>query len=159
MKLQLLGTGTPTPSLERVSSGYILEIGSNLILFDAGPGSYIRYLQTGRALTDITHAVFSHFHYDHAADFTSFALARWDQSAGRFPELKVYGPQHVHRFMDSLFSVDGAFGPDQLARTKHAASLGYYHARGGSGDRKPFSPEVRELKAGDSFQEPDDGTP
>lgn len=151
MKLQLLGTGTPTPSLERASSSNLLEIGSDLILFDAGPGSYVRFQQAGRKLTDITHVVFSHFHYDHCADFASFALARWDQSAGQHPELRVYGPNHVHKFIDSLFSKGGAFGPDQMARTKHAASLGYYNARGGSGERRPFAPEVTELKAGDTF--------
>ena len=29
MKVTLLGTGTPTPSLKRASSGYLIEVGSD----------------------------------------------------------------------------------------------------------------------------------
>ena len=29
MKITLLGTGTPTPSLKRMSSGYMVEVGSD----------------------------------------------------------------------------------------------------------------------------------
>ena len=42
MRLTLLGTGTPTPSLARSSSSYLLEVGDDLILFDTGQGSYVR---------------------------------------------------------------------------------------------------------------------
>ena len=34
MKITLLGTGTPTPSLKRMSSGYMVEVGDDIILFD-----------------------------------------------------------------------------------------------------------------------------
>ena len=34
MKITLLGTGTPTPSLRRMSSGYMVEIGDDVILLD-----------------------------------------------------------------------------------------------------------------------------
>ena len=47
MRLTLLGTGTPTPSLARASSSYLLEVGDDVILFDTGQGSYVRYLQIG----------------------------------------------------------------------------------------------------------------
>ncbi len=157
MKLTLLGTGTPNPSLERAGSSHLLEIGNDLVLLDCGPGSYVRFLQTGKSLTDITHIIFSHFHYDHCADLASFALARWDQSAGRYPEIKISGPSHVQALVASLFSPEGAFGPDQKARTEHPASLGYFHARGGQGARTPFSPEVRELSPGDQIHEADGG--
>jgi len=31
VKLTLLGTGTPTPSLKRASSGYLIEIGDDVL--------------------------------------------------------------------------------------------------------------------------------
>ena len=37
MKITLLGTGTPAPSLERQSSGYLFEVGDDLIVMDHGP--------------------------------------------------------------------------------------------------------------------------
>jgi hypothetical protein len=38
MKITLLGTGTPAPSLDRQSSGYLFEVGTDLIAMDHGPG-------------------------------------------------------------------------------------------------------------------------
>ena len=35
MRIRLLGTGTPTPSLKRMCSGYVVEIGSRHSGFDA----------------------------------------------------------------------------------------------------------------------------
>jgi ribonuclease Z len=49
VKLTLLGTGTPTPSLKRASSGYLIEIGDDVIVMDHGPGAHHRLLQTGKA--------------------------------------------------------------------------------------------------------------
>src|SRR5215470_17040641 len=34
--ITLLGTGTPTPSLERQGSGYLIEVGDDLIVMDHG---------------------------------------------------------------------------------------------------------------------------
>ena len=41
MRLRLLGTGTPTPSLKRMCSGYVVEIGDDVLVFAEafiGPG-------------------------------------------------------------------------------------------------------------------------
>jgi ribonuclease Z len=42
MKVLLLGTGTPAPSLRRQSSGYLFNTGSNVIVIDHGPGASFR---------------------------------------------------------------------------------------------------------------------
>jgi ribonuclease BN (tRNA processing enzyme) len=34
MKITLLGTGTPAPSLKRQSSGYLIQVGNDLIVMD-----------------------------------------------------------------------------------------------------------------------------
>src|SRR3546814_10781196 len=59
MRIRLLGTGTPTPSLERMSSGYMVEIGKDVILFDQGPGTYHRMMEAGVRAVDVTHVFFS----------------------------------------------------------------------------------------------------
>ncbi|AOJ83954.1 MBL fold metallo-hydrolase [Burkholderia sp. MSMB617WGS] len=145
MKLWLLGTGTPTPSTSRMCSGYLVEAGGDYIVFDHGFGSHHRLLELGVSATRISHAFFSHHHYDHMGDYPRLLLTRWDQGAGRIPELKVYGPPPLRKITDRLFGDDGAFGPDLVSRTENQASIDVYRARGGEGARARPRPVVTEL--------------
>lgn len=153
MKIRLLGTGTPTPSIVRASSSYMVEIGDDLILFDHGPGAHWRLLEAGKRAVDVTHAFFSHLHYDHCLDYIRLVLNRWDQGGGLIPELKVYGPAPIERMTRQLFDKDGVFGPDLTARTSHEGSLGYYQRRGGTLPRPWPNPLITELANGDVVAE------
>lgn len=152
MKLTLLGTGTPTPSLKRASSGYLIEIGGDVIVWDHGPGAHNRLLETGKRAVDVTHVFFSHLHYDHCCDFVRLFLTRWDQGADRVPELRIYGPPPVRRMVGLLFGEEGAFGPDINARIRHQGSIDIFVARGGKPPRKWPKPEVTELRPGEKVQ-------
>jgi ribonuclease BN (tRNA processing enzyme) len=145
MKLWLLGTGTPTPSLKRMCSGYLARVGSGVMVFDHGFGAHHRLLELGVAATEVTHAFFSHHHYDHMGDYPRLLLTRWDQGAGKVPELNVYGPPGIAAITERLIADDGAFGPDLISRTRNQASLDVYRARGGTGERARPQPVVREL--------------
>ncbi len=153
MRITLLGTGTPTPSLSRMSSGYLLRIGGDVILLDHGPGTYHRMMQAGVQATEVSHVFFSHLHYDHCLDYVRLLITRWDQGCGEIPELKVYGPPPMRRMHNQLFGADGAFAPDITARTEHDLSLGIYRARGGQGARAWPMPEITELQNGDWVEE------
>ena len=48
MKITLLGTGSPDPSLARASSGYLVEVAGELLLFDHGAGTHENFLATMR---------------------------------------------------------------------------------------------------------------
>jgi ribonuclease BN (tRNA processing enzyme) len=148
MRLRLLGTGTPTPSLRRMCSGYLVEVGADTIVFDHGFGAHHRLLELGVAATDVTHAFFSHHHYDHIGDYPRLLLTRWDQGAGRIPELAVYGPPGMRAITQRLIDDDGVFGLDLVSRTRNQASLDVFRARGGEGERARPNPEVTELTAG-----------
>jgi ribonuclease BN (tRNA processing enzyme) len=148
MRIVLLGTGTPAPSLERQSSGYLIEVGRDWLVFDHGPGAHHRLLESGRRATDVTHAFFSHLHYDHCMDYGRLVLQRWDQGAGRIPELRVYGPPPIARMTRQLFGEDGVYGPDIRARIEHRSSLDVFEARGGTPPRRPPQPIVTEVQAG-----------
>ena len=152
MKLTLLGTGTPTPSLKRASSGYLIEIGGDVIVMDHGPGAHHRLLQTGKRAVDVTHIFFSHLHYDHCCDFARLFLTRWDMGANRIPELNVYGPSHTRRMTELLFNEDGAFGPDINSRIKHQGSIDIFVARGGVPPRRWPAPSIREVEPGDRVE-------
>ena len=145
MRLWLLGTGTPTPSLRRMCSGYLVRTGADVMLFDHGFGAHHRLLELGVPATEVTHAFFSHHHYDHMGDYPRLLLTRWDQGAGKLPELNVYGPPGIAAITERLIADDGAFGPDLISRTRNQASIDVYRARGGVGERARPQPLVREL--------------
>ncbi|SFA49382.1 Ribonuclease BN, tRNA processing enzyme [Paracoccus halophilus] len=148
MKVTMLGTGNPAPSLRRMGSGYLLEIADDVIVLDHGPGAHHRLLQAGRKPTEITHMMFSHLHYDHCVDFPRLVLTRWDQGAGQLPELKIYGPPPTAQFVDRLLGENGAYRFDIEARCGWESSLNVYQLRGGKLPRKPPSPSVQEYSHG-----------
>ena len=152
MKIHLLGTGTPTPSLHRMCSGYVVEVGKDILVFDHGFGAHHRLLELGIDATRVTHFFCSHLHYDHMGDYPRLLLTRWDQGAGRIPDLKVYGPPPIAEVNRALFDKGGAFWPDLVARTEHMCSVSIYHARGGVGERAKPKPEVTEMRPNEVVQ-------
>lgn len=149
MKITLLGTGTPSPSLKRQSSGYLIETGDDLIVMDHGPGAHHRLIETGRRAVDVSHVFLSHLHYDHCMDYPRLVLQRWDMGADRIPDLDVYGPPPLKRMTGLLFDPDGVFGPDIEARIKHQGSIDVFETRGGVPPRKRPAPRVTEVRPGD----------
>jgi ribonuclease Z len=148
LTITLLGTGTPAPSLVRQSSGYLIEVGNDLIVWDHGPGAHQRLIESGRRSTETTHAFFTHLHYDHCMDYGRLVLQRWDQGADRIPDLNVYGPPPLARMTEQLFGADGIYGPDIRARVEHRSSLDVFEARGGTLPRRKPAPKVTEIHAG-----------
>jgi len=148
LTITLLGTGTPTPSLERQSSGYLIEVGSDLIVWDHGPGAHHRLIESGHRAIDVSHAFFTHLHYDHCMDYGRLVLQRWDQGAGRIPDLQVYGPTPIARMTEQLFGDSGIYAGDIAARTTHRSSLDVFEARGGTLPRLRPAPRVTEIHAG-----------
>jgi ribonuclease BN (tRNA processing enzyme) len=153
MKITLLGTGTPEPSLIRQSSSYLIEIGDDVICVDLGPGAQHRLLEAGRHPTEVTHAFISHMHYDHMMDYGRLLLHRWDMGAGTKPELKVFGPQPLARITERLIGKEGVYGLDLESRVSHQASKDVFVSRGGKLPRRKPCPEVREVRAGDVIDE------
>src|SRR5688572_23316866 len=152
MRIRLLGTGTPTPSLKRMSSGYLVETAQRKVLFDFGPGTYHRLLEAGVRPTQITDVFFTHLHYDHCLDYVRLLMTHWDQGAGRIPDLNVYGPTHLARMTELIVGADGIFGPDLAARTQLRMSQDVFVARGGTLPRKLPQPVVREISSGEKIQ-------
>lgn len=150
--ITLLGTGTPAPSLERQGSGYLVAVGDDLIVMDHGPGAHHRLLESGHRAVDVSHAFFTHLHYDHCMDYARLVLQRWDQGADKIPDLDVYGPPPIARMTDLLFGDEGVYGPDIRARIQHRSSIDVFVARGGKAPRQRPAPRVRELQPGDVVQ-------
>ncbi|MEQ3679456.1 MBL fold metallo-hydrolase [Pseudophaeobacter sp.] len=78
MKLTILGSGSPEAYARRASSGYLLEVGEDVILFDCGGGVFDNLLRSGRKPSDITHLFFTHYHSDHMMDYARLVHAAVD---------------------------------------------------------------------------------
>lgn len=148
MKITLLGTGTPIPSLKRSSSSYMIEIGQDLILLDHGPGAFQRLMQTGKKAQDVTHVFISHLHFDHCGDLPRLVHHQWDAVGGLKPRFKIYGPPGTQEMMDRLFGPQGAYHRDLTARTTHPVSLKIFQSRGGGGSRPWPETDVTEIHDG-----------
>lgn len=145
VKITLLGTGSPVPSLKRASSSYLVEAGGDVILIDHGPGAFARLMQAGKKATDVTHVFLSHLHFDHCADFIRLFHHRWDASADGTKPMRVYGPRGTQELVDRLFGPDGAFSRDLLSRTQHPLSTAIYRMRGGTPPRRWPDTHVMEM--------------
>jgi ribonuclease BN (tRNA processing enzyme) len=148
MHIQFLGTGSPTPRLERAGTAIVALFDDAGVLFDCGPGTTLRLVQAGVALPRVTHLLFTHLHFDHCTDYPFFALSRWDQAAGSTVALQVIGPPGIEQFTRRLFGPEGAFAPDIAARRFHPMSQAVWTERGGSLPRPAPELSVQEAPVG-----------
>jgi ribonuclease BN (tRNA processing enzyme) len=145
MKVTLLGTGSPVPMLNRASSGYLVEFGNEMIVFDHGGGAHENFLRAGKRAVDLQTVFFSHTHTDHCLDFPRLVHSRWDQGAGQIPDLNVYGPAYMQRMSDLLFGEHGVYHNDLDGRMNSEGSKRVYHNRGGTLPRARPEPQITAL--------------
>lgn len=149
MRLTILGSGSPEPYVRRASSGYLLEIGEDRILFDCGGGVFDNLIRSGRLPSAVTHLFFSHLHSDHMMDYARLVHAAWDEGGA---PLQVWGPAPIARITEGYFGTDGVLSADLRARTELRASQEVWLARGGTLPRSWPSPQVVEIEPGFSFE-------
>ena len=145
IKLTLLGTGTPSPLLCRAGSSYLVALDDDMLLLDCGPFCVRRLLEKNVSLTNISTLFLTHLHYDHCVDYGHLVLSRWDQGAGKIPDLNVYGPRPTQQMTERLFGEAGVYAYDLAARTEHPLSHYIYEMRGGVLPRKRPEPNVTEV--------------
>ncbi len=145
MKLTVLGSGSPEPYARRASSGYLLDIGGEKLLFDCGGGVVSRMLEAGIDPTEIDYLFFSHLHSDHMIDYARLIHAAWETGDKR---IKVFGPPPLAHIHDRLFGSDGALAHDLRARTEFVPSQEVWRARGGTVPRPWPSPDITEVQPG-----------
>lgn len=152
MKLTLLGTGNPEPSLLKCQSGYLIQHQDSAIVVDMGPGTFRRLLEAGVRPADVTHVIFSHLHFDHTADFATLFHSRWLQSGGLRPGFDIFGPIGTKHFVDALFGPKGAYREDLVSRTKNPLHQRVFEAHGGVGELPWPDTKVTEIEAGEEVR-------
>ena len=148
MKVTLLGTGSPVPMLNRASSGYLVEFGEEMLVFDHGGGAHENFLRAGKRAVDLNTIFFSHTHSDHCLDYARLVHSRWDQGAGLIPELQVYAPAYMQRMTDLLFAEHGVFHNDLDGRINSIPSQRVFKNRGGVLPRRRPQPAITPLYDG-----------
>lgn len=146
--LQILRAGTPGPSAERWGTSFLLELNDDLIMIDCGHAATQRLIDAGRQPKEVSHLFITHNHSDHIVDYPCLFLARWNQSTGVEPPLRVFGPPPIEEMTEQLFGESGVFRQDITARINHPASQHSHSRRGGELPRPGPRYEARGVAPG-----------
>ncbi|WP_051353050.1 MBL fold metallo-hydrolase [Thalassobacillus devorans] len=122
MKVTLLGTGSPIPSIKRFGASTLVEVGGEKLLFDAGRGSTIRLQQLGIKAGEIDKLFLTHLHHDHTVGFPDLLITGSvpiPSMGGRQEALKLWGPTGTQNMVDGFYQ---AYEKDVTNRQEVAKS-------------------------------------
>jgi ribonuclease Z len=102
MRVTLLGTGNPRPSMTRFGPSILVEAGTVRILVDAGRGATQRLFAIGSRdlLTGIDLVLLTHLHSDHVVGLPDLWLTGW--LFGRTKPFALKGPEGTAALMAHL---------------------------------------------------------
>jgi len=117
IKVTLLGTGAPVPSIERFGPSILIEAGGQKLLFDCGRGAGQRLWQLKIPLGNIDALFLTHLHSDHVVGIPDVWLTGWIPAAygKRAHSFIVFGPEGTNDMMRYLVK---AFSWDIKTRSK-----------------------------------------
>ncbi len=147
-KLYFLGAGTPTPNPDRFGTSQVLKIGDEYLMFDCGPATTHKLVKAGLWPTQINYLFFTHYHYDHNADYPCFMLCRWNLGHGKADPIQVFGPPPLECMTEKLFGDDGVFFNDWNARIQAPAAQNYHVNEGGELPRPEPDHDVHNINPG-----------
>jgi ribonuclease Z len=117
IKVTLLGTGGPPPSMERFGPSILVEAGGLKLLFDCGRGAGQRLWQLKTPLGQINYLFLTHLHSDHVVGIPDVWLTGWIPAVygRRTQPFQVFGPNGTKEMMANLVK---AFSWDITTRSK-----------------------------------------
>lgn len=102
MKITILGSGTMVPSLERNSSGILIQYEGTNSLIDCGYGTLHQLLRLRVTYQDIDRIYFTHHHPDHMYDLIPLLFADRYPLAPREKKLEIIAGPGFQKFFDGL---------------------------------------------------------
>ncbi len=100
LKVTLLGTGSPRPSVDRYGPAVLVEVGGKNLLFDTGRGVVQRLRMLDVSISGIQQVFFTHLHSDHISALDDVWLTGWIYQ--RKNPLHVYGPDGTQSFVKNM---------------------------------------------------------
>lgn len=101
IRVTLLGTGVPTPVMERFGPSTLVEAGGQTLLFDAGRGALQRLFQLQPPIKEVRNIFLTHLHSDHLVGLPDLWLTGWLDGRPTRP-LRVWGPRGTQAMMGHL---------------------------------------------------------
>jgi ribonuclease Z len=122
----LLGTGHPSPRLDRFGPSTLIEAAGHKILFDCGRGTMQRAYQIQSHTQDLDKLFLTHLHSDHTTGIpdlwiTGTIMGRHDNP------LKIWGPRGTRSMASHL---EKAFAVDLKVRREGEQSFNIKHRKG-----------------------------
>lgn len=114
MTVVLCGTGSPLADPTRAGACTAVIAGGELVMVDAGPGSWKTLDLTKVPTSKLSAVLLTHFHSDHIGDLGETMTQSW--IAGRDKPLDVYGPVGTKQVVDGFVA---AYSQDADYRTLH----------------------------------------
>jgi ribonuclease Z len=104
IKVTLLGTGVPQPTMERFGPGTLIEVDGQFFLFDCGRGVSQRLWQQKIQLGKVNKVFLTHLHSDHTVGLPDLWLTGWLPAnfGRRSRPLEVWGPAGTIQLMNGL---------------------------------------------------------
>lgn len=99
LRVTVLGSGSPTPSLQRSQPAALVEWDDGHALVDCGDGVTQQLLRAQRKPAAIDHVLLTHLHWDHILGYPAFVWGSW--TMGR-RSLRVWGPPGTGAMHDHL---------------------------------------------------------
>ena len=100
LKVTLLGTGGPSPRMDRFGPSILVEAGEQKLLFDCGRGATQRIVQRKVPFAAVDALFLTHLHSDHVVGIPDLWLTGW--IGGRITPLRVWGPAGTAEMMAHL---------------------------------------------------------
>jgi ribonuclease Z len=101
IRVTLLGTGAPTPVMERFGPSTLIEAGGEALLFDAGRGALQRLFQLQPQIKEVRSIFLTHLHSDHIVGLPDLWLTGWLNGRPK-ASLRVWGPRGTKEMMSHL---------------------------------------------------------
>jgi len=111
--VQILGSGGPEIDDGRASAGYVLWIDDSArLLVDPGPGTALRFDESGARIEDLDAIAFTQLGADHAGDLAALLVGA--RESGRDRPLPVLGPDGTAERPSMRTFLERAVGPEGL---------------------------------------------
>ena len=101
MRITLFGTGTPTLDPNRNGSSLLIEVGSIMLLFDAGRCATTQLVNAGVQPKNIDSIFITHHHFDHIGNLGELLLTMWHNESTK--QIDVFGQNGTSEIIAVLF--------------------------------------------------------